>query len=361
MTSRKYYSEIPILYFIATLFVTMLHIIQYTSLYHNRVMYFVKHIEASAVPLFLCIAGFLAFNRTVRDPKAWLWRKVKRIYIPYAIIMLPVMIYYSFAGEFSVYKWFMLLFALQGTQNYLIVNCNYYIAPTGLGHFWYVTIILICFSLTALIAWIAVKRQRKNGLSAQPIDAGKPSDLRVYLLLLCVIAAQFLFVYVHITILYIAAFFIGYSMAKQEFKFSTKNMLFFTAFAAVSFAARLIAQRYIDATTMYDLVIAPLQTMFIGIWIFVAVFWLREKLPALIDKTAANPIIKFIAGCVFEIYLIHSITLDGKINVLQFFDSELAAIFVSLVITLIASYLVNRAAKFINAAISIRGSVPSKD
>lgn len=351
MTEKKYYSEIPVLYFIATLFVTVLHIVQYSS-FESRILHTFAYIYAAAVPLFLCIAGFLACNRTIMNPKVWLWHKIKRIYFPYALIMLPVMIYYSFSGGEAIFKWVMLLLGLQGTQNYFIVRCDFYIAPTGLGHFWYVSIILICFTIVALGSWIVMKRQKKSALmriSKKRLEATEEkNNIRFYLFLICSIVAQFILVYVHITIVYIMAFFIGYIMAKWEFRFDSKNMIIISIFAIISLAVRVGVQRVADASILYDFVIAPIQTMLAGIWFFVAVFFLRNKKPILIDKISANPIIKFVSRCVFEIYLIHSITLDGKINVFQFFDNEILANTVALVITVIAAYAVNTLVKYIN-------------
>lgn len=296
------------------------------SLVHNFV--------ACGVPLFLFVGGGLCAKSSIKNTKLWIWRKVIRILVPYYIILLPILIFYLIQNEnlVSISQFFILIFDLQGLQNFFIINFDFYTAPQGLGHLWYVTIVLIGYLLIAFL-----ERYTK----------GKKSII-LLLIIVSFILQPFLCL-VHIQSIYLFTFVLGYVYVKNC-KLPIKTQLVFTTFLFVgSTGVRLLFRHKYDGTIFYDYVIAPYHLVFTAIWIFVLIFFLRNQWPKQIDNIGKSPVALFVDSIIYEIYLIHSVTLAGKYSVYSITQSLVLANCVSLVLTVILAVIVNRGSAQIKA------------
>ncbi len=338
---RKRYSEITILYVAATLIIFVNHTIQGishavgapTSGTHVVIKQIITSIGAAGVPIFLFTGGFLAGIKKIENGKEWIIKKCQRILIPFFIVFLLLTVIYLIIGaKVSLKQFFILLFDLQGLQNYFLINVNFYTAPAGMGHFWYVSIYLICSLLTVVLNKYYERINLKIILIAlfvlQPI------------LLLC-----------HIHIIYILAYFIGYYVSKSKIELSNKKYVILTCVVIFLMALRVVLRKFIDGILYYDFLVAPTQNMILGIWIFATVFFIRKKLPDLVDRIAEIKFVKVCASLTLEIYLIHFITVMSEISVFKIIDNIWVANAAAVVITAILAVLLQKATNKINGFI----------
>lgn len=337
---RKRYSEITILYVIATLMILVCHIFQGTfralGTPEPQIINLIHRIMGVGVPVFLFTGGFLAGIKKIENGKEWLIKKCQRILIPFFIVFLLLTAIYLIIGtKVSLKQFFILLFDLQGLQNYFLVNVNFYVAPVGMGHFWYVSIYLICSLLTVVLNKYYEKINLKIILIAlfvlQPV------------LLLC-----------HIHIIYVLAYFIGYYVSKNKVELTNKKYVILTCVTIFLMALRVVLRKFTDGTLYYDFLLVPTQDMILGIWIFATVFFIRKKFPNLIDRIAEIKVVKVCASLTLEIYLIHSITIMSEISVFKFIDNIWVANAAAVVITAVLSLLLQKATNKINGFINSR-------
>lgn len=222
-----------------------------------------------------------------------------------------------------------LLLNLQGLQNFLIINFDFYHAPVGLGHLWFSSIIVLCFIMVSIgsrfgcclnrckIIWIF-------GLILQPV-----------------------LVFFHIELVYVLTFFTGFIVNKTIKEFTNRHFVLITLLMLVSLGGRIIFQRLYDNTDFYTYTVAPIQTSILGIWCFVTMFYFGRVAPMFTQKIASYKIVKYIAGLTFEFYLVHSIVLSGKVNVFSFMSNKIIANVIAVVLTLILAWIVHMISSWI--------------
>ena len=333
--ASKQYPEIVILYVLATIMVVFCHVIQWSGL-NGRLFNYLHQIVAAGVPLFLFISGFLTGEKKIINPWGWLKKKTIRIYIPFAIVTLSTLVSYAIVDDslFDFKQASILLLNLQGLQNFLIINFDFYHAPVGLGHLWFSSIIVLCFAMAAIGSRFSC-------------DVNRCKVVWIIGIIL-----QHGLVFLHIELTYVLTFFAGYIANRIIREYATRHFALITCLMLVSLGGRIVLQRYFDNTDFYTYTVAPIQTSILGIWCFVAVFFFGRITPVLTQKIASFKIVQFIAGLTFEFYLVHSIVLAGAVNVFSFVSNKIIANIIAVLLTLLLAWIVHKISSWISRIIS---------
>ena len=115
---------------IATLMILLCHICQFYN-------FFLAWWLNVGVQIFLTLSGYIFGKKYILNPSKWLLKRFIRIYISYILLIIIISLIYviMFPNLFSVNKFFVHIFCLQGI----------YGTFDNLYHLWYITYILICY------------------------------------------------------------------------------------------------------------------------------------------------------------------------------------------------------------------------
>lgn len=327
MENRGWYSEITLLHCLGVLMIFFGHVAQRIG---QNVL---GELLITGVPLFLFVSGFLAGNREVAYNQDWFKRKARRILVPYYMVVIPVLCIFTLMGGAILFiQWFVLLTNLQGLTNFLFMNdLTGYWAPLnqGLGHFWFVTIIMLCYLLVPGLN--AVYRQlpwlRKNIWSV---------------LLAIVFVVEPMLLFYNIKIGYIVLFFIGFFFACKKVEIT--HCLFFFSMVVFAFliVMRLVSRTWLDDTVIYNHYISGLASTAVGLGIVAVFFYLRKLRPAFVDRVAKMKAIVWLDSIIYEVFLIHHIFIKGSWSVFSVVNNIWAGTALVLFITLVASVIVHR-------------------
>ena len=321
--------EIVLLHCIGVLMILFGHFAQY----FNYGM--LGEILITGVPLFLFMSGYLVgFKPTPPDIKKWLKKKASRILVPYYIILISIFgIYLAFSSETFIPKQWLFLFTnLQGFTNYLFLNdLTGYYSPLdcGLGHFWFVSIIMLCYMVVVVVS--------KLYEHSYILQHHYKSIIFITLIIL-----QPLLLYYNLQINYIVIFCLGWIAAKTRFEICNRSFLSLTTGMILFVGARFLGRRYLDDTLIYEKYLAILGSDARGIWLFYAVFYLRRQLPTIINKIASFRVLVFLESIIYEVFLIHHIIIKGAWSIFRFVDNPWYGVVIVLPLILILSVVVNK-------------------
>ncbi len=105
------------------------------------------------VQIFLTLSGFLFGGKAINGGIGrWYWRRFKRIYAPYLILLIAILITDIFVVPDQVSIWVIVTsFTCIDTSN----------VPNG-KHLWYITVILACYLITPYLMWVRDSRKSKT-------------------------------------------------------------------------------------------------------------------------------------------------------------------------------------------------------
>lgn len=323
---RVRYSEVTLLHVLAVIIVFTEHICQRIGL--SLIGELLK-----GVPIFLFLSGFLTGIKTGPFDHKWFKKKYVRVMLPYYLTLVVVFILYMVWGgeKFEIKQWAVLFTNLQGLTNYVFLNdgMNYY-SPlaVGLGHFWYITVIMICYLLTPVInAWV-----KESSFSIRRI---------ILFFTIIIFILQPLLLYYNLNINCFWLYLLGFVIARSDVKISKKLVGYSFIMMVITAGIRLIAKCLCDGSLLYNSYFASLSSDFLGLFVVVSIFYVRSIRPSLIDGIASNRLIKFIEKHLFEIYLVHHILIKGSWSVFNYIASPVWAIIVTIILTLGISYVLH--------------------
>lgn len=336
MNTRKWYSEIVLLHCVGMLMILFAHI-AHANGYMN-----VGELLITGVPLFLFVSGFLVGVKPVPHNTVWLARKAKRILMPYYFLLIAVLIIYLTlqTEPFQIKQWIILFADLQGLTNFLFYNdLTGYYSPLaqGIGHFWFVTIIMLCYLLVPLFEKVCEFDFWKKHTSAIVVTT--------------IIALQPILIFYNVQISAIVVFFLGYLFARNGIEMTGKRFISMTLAMILLFGCRLIMRNYLDGTIIYNHYIATLSNYAIGLWIVALFFYLRTCLPKIIDNIASWKFVLWIESIIYEIYLIHHIIIKGSWSLYQFGYNTVLTTVVVIAATICISLALKCATSFVTSRI----------
>ena len=99
----------------------------------------------SGVYIFIILSGYLAGKKVITNWTGWYVKKIKRIMIPYWIVILICLSYESiYTHTFNVKMWLVHIFDLQGILG----------ASVTTNPLWFVTLIMLLYLITPVYQWI---------------------------------------------------------------------------------------------------------------------------------------------------------------------------------------------------------------
>lgn len=135
---------ISVIRIIATLLIVTCHILQG---YENRWAWVLN----VGVQIFFFISVFLYGKKDIQNSIVWWKGRIRKVYLPYLcylILCLPW--FWIFASEFiSIKKFLVYLFCFQGVISSAGIQ--------GLGHLWFVSIIMVCYLITPVLQYFIRK------------------------------------------------------------------------------------------------------------------------------------------------------------------------------------------------------------
>lgn len=147
MKSRN--KEISYIVWIRACSVILILLCHLTQTHTNPYIVMSSQIFNVGVPLFILISGFLFGKLGIRQPYTkWLWRRLKRIFVPYWLyLIIIVLLQYRVGEKISAISVF---FCVIGFQRFE------YTFP-GSEHTWFITAILLCYFVTPIIDFLYKK------------------------------------------------------------------------------------------------------------------------------------------------------------------------------------------------------------
>ena len=322
----KKYHEITILHVLACGMILLCHFFQDAKIGS------LGEIFLAGLSVFFIVSGFL----TGLKPKyntGWLRNRFKRILLPYYVVTFSFLILlFFFTNEFNLISTIHLATASQGI-NYFIWPYDLYGAMPGIGHLWYITIILLCFVFTPILDKL-YKRYTPT-----------LTDLYVFLAIL-ICAVQPILIYFGIQISYIISFLIGFLYARQGYVMTAKRYLSITLIFTVITIIRFIGMRFIDGSVFYDRYIALVSQGALAVFIFTTIFFIGRLLPEATSSIGKSKVVVLLASIIYEIYLLHYFFLRGpwpiKNYIGNLFVADLIIVLLSIIVGLILSKSMKR-------------------
>ena len=196
----------------------------------------------------------------------------------------------------------------------------------GLGHFWFVTIIMICYLFV-------------------PIANAVYNDIpwfrnNIWFVLLAIVAVlePYLLFY-NMNFGNIVVFFIGFFFARKQIRMTHKLFIFSILTMFVLSLMRILTRSYLDNTVIYNYYISGLATTAIGLGIVMTVFYLRFLFPDIIDRISTIKVIVWLESIIYEFYLIHHVIIKGSWSFYKFGYNPILTTIVILIVTVCLSLL----------------------
>lgn len=274
--------------------------------------------------IFFILSGFLfgVKGGIKGSALSWYKKRIKRIYIPYEMMVITLFIIYLVLKKSIQWKlWIPQFIGIHGWKGVF-----------GATQTWFVTAILICYLFTPIVSKIVFKMwgKRRNIVI-----------LCISTILLPIPMAYLLHdVYSLIVPLfwYTLAFIVGSYFNNFHLTFKKTTVLF--CIMILGFLARIVARIYYDNTIFYTQIIAG-YTHVLGAFCIFFIF------AYLFRKKKAPCVVQFMSDTSFEIYLWHYMFVDGPLRLFGITTSWIFDCLLVFVVTLIISVVAKRAEKLI--------------
>ncbi len=275
------------------------------------------------VQIFFVISAKLLSNKcfdSKTEVASFIKSRLLRIYIPvwvYLLCLVPVL--YIVGRGPSISGLIMYFIGAAGFAKSGIL---------GLGHFWYITVLLICYLLVPVMYKIAEYSQKQSGIKAKALSALLPIGA----------IAAFVFTPYKSYGVNIALFCVSYFMfynTKNDENWYKGKALKLLPVALLLAGARL----FLDTTEMvynpyYDGLFVTVTKAVGGLFLFFAAYEILLKL-----KARKNKIVDYISTISYEIYIVHQFILLALLEFVPFFNSGIIGKVALLGCALIMSFL----------------------
>lgn len=281
---KKKVNFISWLRFFAVICILICHLVQTSEIPIVRIYAQFFNI---GVELFILISGFcFGLQGRITDVRKWFIKRIKRIYVPYELfVVLLVIIYYSLDENVDLLSW---LWCVSG----LMVSIK------GITHAWFVAVILICYCVTPILAIFCEKGYGNKNLLAT-------------LILLPSVAAFIpnytLAAYLPHIFFYGCGYLIGANY--NEIVYSRDRVVKCVLLTIASGGVRVVGRIFLDGTVWYDNIIVIYTQYMIGISIFVF-------FAMVLNVVQPKRICDFICRISFEVYLCHYMFIVGPVSLM---------------------------------------------
>lgn len=266
---------------------------------------------------FIFISGYLYGKKDVKHIGSWLYKRGIKILIPMYIFMIFLFIYRAVAlDQINIKHYILHLFNVQGFTG----------GVQGAGHLWFLTVIMLCYLITPLL-----NNVKNRGFSLKNLVIILAALIVIDIMVTCFISAM-IGRFVCFMLLYSVAYFYSF---KQQKKTSTKSLILFTAIAIFAVFCRLGAKYLIDGTVLYDSVIVTYSQSIFGAWIFLFIYYFKDKIPT-------SRLIKHFDDISFAIYITHYMFIVGPFSVMSLTKYAAINIVLVLAFSYVSGFVLNK-------------------
>ena len=284
------------------------------------------------VDMFFILSGFLFGIRSDLSKNIILWykKRIKRIYIPYELFVIVLLIVHLICGK-NILKsdWLWLILGLQGSV----------VGVLGAEQTWFITSILLCYLITPLLDSICIW-----------IDTDRTHRLAFIIVLILIPIGLALLPFAFISTVfsplcwYGISFFIGRKF--DHIIFSRRYAITSFFVMCIAFGARLAARSWFDGTIFYDkLVVGYTQVIAAYAIFYMTAFITRDKVP--------GKVVSFIASVSFEIYLYHYMFCVGPVRLFSLTNNWVVNCIIVTVLTVCIAIIMNIASRKIIKKVSL--------
>ena len=226
----------------------------------------------------------------ITDVKAWYWKRIKRIFVPYEMFVLLLFIIHAVCGlNLLNIDWILLTLGLQGSV----------VGVLGAEQTWFITPLLLCYAITPLLDRCITQQRTKKQIAALIIVTASMK------LLWAIPKSPVCNTLLSLVSVYIIAFVIGSFFDKLTFS-KAKALVAFMAMC-IAFGMRLLARYFFDGTVFYDRIACgytQILAAFCIFYLFAVVFQNIQPLKW----------VSFIGEISFEVYLVHYMFCVGPVK-----------------------------------------------
>lgn len=280
---------------VATIAVVLIHIgPNYTQ---NTIASMIFQIGGIAVPIFFVMSGMLVGLKWKSIKGKWLFKKLKRILVPYYVVLITVIFVKIVTNnKINLATILVSLLNLQG-----VTELRY--SFDVLGPTWFISILMICYLITPLLN----KVKGRLGIISTVLLA----------ILLQLLAAKYCSSvwggYMAYILLYLTSFLVFKIWDRNELYVNYYKYLFLSIFTLIG---RLISKIFFDGTYIYDGIIAPYFTSIAAFSIVMYALGLFSVRKIIIKNKLILKFLKFIDFISYEIYLVHYLFIYGTLSLI---------------------------------------------
>lgn len=327
MTIKKSQRNVAIMCIriVAMLFIFTDHAMAYTDSPYKAI---IIQITNSANLIFLYISGFLYGGKNIQDAKDWVRKRISRLWIPYIIF---VFVYFFITiiqgnGLKSVKPFVIYTFVLQGFLG----------TEGGPGTLWFMTLLILCYCLIPILQKL---RNSMSKISNVQYFAYGAIALIMSLQLLLAYHCEITLDFGHPLSWYVVALFIfccGYFSNRKIMSsgISTKKIVIWTMMMCVAMVIRVLGQRTMDGTILYNRVISIWTNFILDIWIIYFIYYAVNKAKQFFDCELIHQGDKIS----YTFYLVHAMALEICFTIKM---NSLISIAIAFVLSIMFAYVLN--------------------
>ncbi|MDY4545001.1 MAG: acyltransferase [Bacilli bacterium] len=262
---------------------------------------YIIQITNTGVLIFLFISGFLYGRKEINNFSDWFIKRAKKIILPlYVFIIFLAIFKIIFEGNINIIEYLKYLINMQG-----ILGVTH-----GGVHLWFLTVLMICYLITPLLE--IIKRKNKELKLSRTIII-----IYIYIIvqIFCAYFVNINFALGHhlsTYLIYLLTYIIGYyySYYIKNKEVNSKKIIFFTLILIISMGIRVISNKLIDGTILYNRIIAMYTNIIFAIWTFVFI----KKYYTVINNQFLKKVVNKLNCLSFEIYIVHPLAIELFMN-----------------------------------------------
>lgn len=284
------------------------------------------------VEIFLFISGYLYAGKSIENSMEWLQKRFLKLMPAVWIIAIPMLIFYIVNKKiiFAIKNYCLFLFGLSGLS--FVFTKIKTEGFEGLGHLWFVTIILMCYLLLIL-----VKQMEGRDVYKRVIGVAKKQP--IFFSFICLLITLVI-EYLHIQLSYFLQFFTGYYIGKiydkrKAIKYWSVSLIF----SAVIGLFRVFLRNIIDGSIFYDEFLAPVSFNIIAVWMISTMSIVLDLKKETSSNLAKSQLWKHMDEISYFLYVTHYMFLFGPFAVENYVKSSILQNVLFIVLSICAAEL----------------------